>query len=117
MAVVAWGMALTVLLRNERAVGAIQDGIGAAAPAASVVLISGALALLVIALAGVRVVERVPGGVAEAYLVLVVIVMLLVGLLAVDLITVETGAGIMVTSGWVFAVPAFVELARAQRAR
>jgi len=55
--------------------------------------------------------------VAEAFLVLVVIVMLVVGLLAVDLITVETGAGVMVTSGWVFAVPAFVELARARRAR
>src|SRR6184192_1756741 len=54
VAVVAWGMALTVLLRNERAAGAIQDGIGPAAPAATVVLISVALALLVIAFVGVR---------------------------------------------------------------
>ncbi|SEP53711.1 hypothetical protein SAMN04489732_13013 [Amycolatopsis saalfeldensis] len=117
IAVVAWGVTLLVLGRNPAVADAVRTELGDAGVTGATAVITAAVGLLLITLVFRWAGSRVPTGFVAAYLIADVVVWILIGLLSVSVVRFETGAGIMLISGWVFAVPSIAELALAHRSR
>lgn len=117
IAVAAWGVTLLVLGSNPAVADAIRTELGDAGVTGASAVITAAVVLLLITLIFRWAGARVPVGFVAAYLVADAVVWILIGLLSVSVVRFETGAGIMLISGWVFAVPSIVELALAHRSR
>ncbi|WP_156893529.1 hypothetical protein [Actinokineospora enzanensis] len=117
IAVAAWVLTLLVLARNSTVASTFRTEFGEFGVTGATAIITASVLLLVATLVIGWRGARAPRDLITVFVVTDVVVMILIGVLSLSVVTFETGAGIMLISGWLFALPSIVELVRARLSR